>query len=137
MTGLITLPGKLLKHTPLFTCMLTLAAVVHLSAYAINPKVDQRLLIKDRLVLEIGALKTIKEIWPIADSVIQKVKAAAREILSYKAPQAQLTLEAPLDPSLYDLANPDLWTDPLNDTLFSDIANMGTAGHDFSQPLLV
>lgn len=124
ITSLITLPGVLLKHTPLFTCMITLAAVVHLSAYVINRSADQRSLIKERLSLSIGALKGVREIWPVADSVLQRVRGAAREIMSLRQPNAATLLQAQVDPDLYSTGSCDVWLENVQDNVFNEIADI-------------
>jgi len=113
----------------MFTCMVTLAAVVHLSAYVITRNTELRILIKERLTLSIGALKTVREIWQVADSVLQRVRMAAREIMTLRKPEATQMVATTLDPDLYDLANSDLWNDGLQDPLFNEIASIGAPGH--------
>ncbi|MCJ1281608.1 hypothetical protein MMC26_000928 [Xylographa opegraphella] len=128
---MITLPGQLLKHTPLFTCMVTLAGVVHLSAYVINRNADQRSTIKERLSLSIGALKSVRDIWPVADSVLQRVRGAAREILTLRQPNAANLLQQQVDPELYNTGSCDVWLENVQDSIFSEIAD----GHSF-EPLM-
>ncbi|MCJ1317182.1 hypothetical protein MMC15_002505 [Xylographa vitiligo] len=120
---MVTLPGQLLKHTPLFTCMVTLAAVVHLSAYVINRNADQRSIIKERLLLSIGALKSVRDIWPVADSVLQRVRGAAREILTLRQPNAAHLLQQQVDPELYNTGSCDVWLENVQDSIFSEIAD--------------
>lgn len=129
IANLVTLPGQVIKHTPMFTCMVTLAAVVHLSAYVITRNTELRIVIKERLTLSIGALKTVREIWQVADSVLQRVRMAAREIMTLKKPEAAQLVATTLDPDLYDLANSDLWNDGLQDPLFNEIASIDPPGH--------
>jgi hypothetical protein len=80
ISSLITLPGSVVKHTPLFSCIITLGAVVHLSAFVTSQGTGQRAAIKDKLALSIGALKSVCETWAIADSVLKMIKAAAKEV---------------------------------------------------------
>ncbi|MCJ1376929.1 hypothetical protein MMC17_000019 [Xylographa soralifera] len=120
---MVTLPGQLLKHTPLFTCMVTLAAVVHLSAYVINRNADQRSIIKERLSLSIGALKCVRDIWPVADSVLQRVRGAAREILTLRQPNAAHLLQQQVDPELYNTGSCDVWLENVQDSIFGEIAD--------------
>ena len=79
---LITYPGDSLQHTPLFTCMLTLSAIVHLSAYILAHDTSQRIAIRERLALSVGSLKSIKGQWLLAGSVLQSIKGAAREVMA-------------------------------------------------------
>lgn len=71
-----------MQHTPLFTCMLTLSAVVHLSAYVLARDMNARAGIRERLALSVGSLKVIKGQWTLAGSVLQQIKGAAREVMS-------------------------------------------------------
>ena len=79
---LITYPGDSLQHTPLFTCMLTLSAVVHLSAYVLAHDMHARAGIRERLALSVGSLKVIKGQWVLAGSVLQQIKGAARQAMT-------------------------------------------------------
>ena len=106
--------------------MVTLQCVVHLSAYVITSGVEQRGKIKERLTLGIGALKTVRETWPVADSVLQRVKAAAREIMALRKPQDTHMLEnTNINPELFDLAGSQIWLEGVYDPLFNEIAGVG------------
>jgi len=89
ISGLIKLPTLLLKHTPLFTCVITFAAIVHLSAYSLNSSNPEGVLTKGRIELSISALKQMREVWAMAGLVLQQVKEISREIFAW------LKLEAP------------------------------------------
>lgn len=83
---LITLPAPLIKHTPFFTCVITLAAIVHLSACSWLLTGDEGFLAKERIRLGVGALKTLGEVWSVADCVLMQVKGVAREVFSLQIP---------------------------------------------------
>lgn len=83
---LITLPAPLIKHTPFFTCVITLAAIVHLSACSWLLTGDEGYLAKERIRLGVGALKTLGEIWGVADCVLMQVKGAARDVFALQIP---------------------------------------------------
>ena len=114
--------------------MITLGAVVHLSAFVITRGADQRAIIKERLSLGIGALKTMKEVWPVAESVLQRVKGAAREIISLRK-SATSNMPDPHLPDMYTGGSYDVWLEGLQDPLFNEIAEMGPAGQ-VMQPVI-
>lgn len=87
ISKLVTLPTPLIKHTPFFTCVLTLATVVHLSACSWLLSGDEGYLAKERIRLGIGALKTLDEVWGVAGCVLQQVKGAAREVFRFPRPE--------------------------------------------------
>ncbi|KAH0552838.1 hypothetical protein GP486_006962, partial [Trichoglossum hirsutum] len=81
---LITLPTPLIKHTPFFTCAVTVASIVHLSSCSFLLTSDDARLAKERVRLSVGALKTLRDVWPVASTVLHQVKAVAREVYSRK-----------------------------------------------------
>jgi hypothetical protein len=87
---LITLPAPLIKHSPFFTCVITLAAIVHLSACSWLLTGDEGFLAKERIRLGVGALKTLGEVWSVADCVLMQVKGVAREVFSLQIPAGTL-----------------------------------------------
>ncbi|KAI5841976.1 hypothetical protein DFP73DRAFT_528391 [Morchella snyderi] len=84
---LVTLPAPLIKHTPFFTCVITLAAIVHLSACSWLLTGDEGFLAKERIRLGVGALKTLGEVWSVADCVLMQVKGVAREVFAMHIPE--------------------------------------------------
>ena len=126
IAALVTLPCPMIKHTPFFTCMITLGAVVHLSAHVITKSQEQKSIFKDRLALGVGALKAVREVWAVADSVMLRIKGAAREILGGKMPPPQLALEANVIPDAYNIIGCDLWLDGLQDPIFAEMTEMAT-----------
>ncbi|KAI9872172.1 MAG: hypothetical protein M1830_001998 [Pleopsidium flavum] len=87
ISGLIKLPTLLLNHSPLFTCVITFAAIVHLSAYSLNSSNPEGVLTKGRIELSISALKQMREVWAIAGLVLQQVKEISREIFACLKPR--------------------------------------------------
>ncbi|KAI5800163.1 hypothetical protein DFH27DRAFT_623391 [Peziza echinospora] len=84
ISKLVTLPTPLIKHSPFFTCVLTLATIVHLSACSWLLAGDEGFLAKERIRLGIGALKTMEVVWGIAGCVLGQVKGAAREVFRFQ-----------------------------------------------------
>ena len=82
LSNFISLPTSLAKHTPFFTCAITLSAIVHLSAYSLAMYKDTCNSRKERIHLAMGALTSISENWPIAGNTIKQVKEVARHVLT-------------------------------------------------------
>ncbi|KZF19836.1 hypothetical protein L228DRAFT_250263 [Xylona heveae TC161] len=110
ISSMFALPGTILTlHSPFCTCVVALAAVVDLSAYysKVDPaqipapsslaigsgerdsrwlssgsnSLDASSLEKERIQLDIGVLKAVKNVWPIARAVFEPVKAIARDLV--------------------------------------------------------
>ncbi|KAI5787293.1 hypothetical protein EDC01DRAFT_181902 [Geopyxis carbonaria] len=79
ISKLLTLPTPLVKHTPFFTCIITLACIVHLSACSWLLSGDEAFLAKERIRLGVGALKGLDGTWGVAAEVLGQVKWVARE----------------------------------------------------------
>lgn len=82
ISDLITLPTPLLKHTSLISCMVTLGAIVHLSACSFVLSGEEAHTAKERIRLALGALKGLEKVWSFAASVQQQLKRAAREVFN-------------------------------------------------------
>ncbi|KAI5796685.1 hypothetical protein FPQ18DRAFT_255787 [Pyronema domesticum] len=80
ISKLVTLPTPIIKHTPFLTCVITLAAVVHLSACSWLLSGDEGFLAKERIRLGVGALRSLGGVWGVAGSVLKQVKGVAREV---------------------------------------------------------
>jgi hypothetical protein len=68
------------KHTPFFICALVLSSMVQLAAYSVKAgqMPDPR---RDRLALTVGVFKSLGRTWAISHSVMQQIKAVARDVL--------------------------------------------------------
>ncbi|KAI9763695.1 MAG: hypothetical protein M1840_009168 [Geoglossum simile] len=84
LARLITLPTPIIRHTPFFTCAVTVASIVHLSSCSFLMTSDDARVAKERVRLSVGALKTMRDVWPVADTVLHQVKAVAREVYARK-----------------------------------------------------
>lgn len=82
ISKLITLPVPLIRHTHFFTCIVTLASIVHLSYWAalLPLSFDENL--KQQIRLNTGALKSLAEAWPSATRVSKQVKGVAQEVFA-------------------------------------------------------
>ncbi|KAK6340958.1 hypothetical protein TWF696_009271 [Orbilia brochopaga] len=87
ISKLVTLPTPLIKHTPFFTCIITLSAIVHLSACSWLLYGEEGYMAKERIRLSVGALKTLEDIWHIAQCVLMQVKVVSREVFALPRPE--------------------------------------------------
>ena len=96
ISKLIQLPVPLARHSHFFTCVVTLASIVHLSCWSVlTPSIhDQD--IKQQLRLNTGALKTLRQIWPSAGKSFGQVKGVAQEIYAAKKQAAEVGFWASL-----------------------------------------
>ena len=102
ISHLATLQTPLLRHTPFFTCAITLSAIVQLSAYSTKPSKFGKDSIRQRVNLAIGLLKNISEIWDVAAILAQRVKKIAKVLLASKpwSETHSLDVEDPFDLSM-------------------------------------
>lgn len=84
ISKLITLPTPLTKHTVFFTCVVTLASIVHLSCWSVLMPPIHDADLKQQLRLNIGALKGLCQIWPTAGKAFGQVKGVAQEMFAAK-----------------------------------------------------
>ena len=94
----------LAAHSPCFICVISLAAVVHLPAYAMENSGDRASAIKERLQLTVSALNSIGEVWhsaKIAKSQLsqftREVFALAKEFKQVEAQPQQTDIESLMD----------------------------------------
>lgn len=90
ISKLISLPVPLAKHTHFFTCVVTLASIVHLSCWSVLLPLYQDDDLKQQLRLNTGALKTLWQVWPSAGQAFGQVKGVAQEIFMVKKQQAEV-----------------------------------------------
>lgn len=84
ISKLIMVPVPLVKHTHFFTCVVTLASIVHLSCWSVLLPISQDDDLKQQLRLNTGALKTLWQVWPSAGRAFGQVKGVAQEIFQSK-----------------------------------------------------
>jgi hypothetical protein len=80
ISRLIVLPCPMVKHTPFFSCAVTMSSIVYLSYWSFIATEPGDTFIKDNIRLNIGVLKTLGELWPIANTVLGQVKGVAQEL---------------------------------------------------------
>lgn len=77
---LIKMPSPLIRHTPFFTCAITMSAVIYLSYWSFIATREADNTIKEHIKLNIGSLKTYASVMPIAKTVLHQVQGVAREL---------------------------------------------------------
>jgi len=82
ISKLIALPVPLIRHTHFFTCIITLASIVHLSYWAALLPLSYDENLKQHVRLNTGALKSLAETWPSATRVSKQVKGVAQEVFA-------------------------------------------------------
>ena len=90
ISKLITLPVSLAKHTHFFTCVVTLASIVHLSCWSVLLPLTRDDDLKQQLRLNTGALKSLWQVWPSAGQAFGQVKGVAQEIYAAKKQAAEV-----------------------------------------------
>ena len=118
------MPGDAIRHTPLFTCMLTLSAVVHVSSYLLTTSTEQRAIIRERIALSIGALKAIKNTWALADGVLQNIKMATREVMAFTERVEVPLVQSTNDPYQLSLNAHGPWIMSPQDPLFAAVPEL-------------
>ncbi|KAL1795365.1 hypothetical protein ACET3X_007181 [Alternaria dauci] len=84
ISALIRLPGNLIKHTPLFTCVVVMASVVHLSYWSFLVPDGQDDIIKQSIRLDVGTLQSYSSTWPISNVVLGQVRGVAHTLFNSK-----------------------------------------------------
>jgi hypothetical protein len=106
---LIKLPSPLIKHSPFFTCAITMAAVVYLAYWSFIVTEDRDKVIKEHIRLNIGSLKAMAQVMPMAKTVLSQVRGVSQEIFASKrairnAYYSHVTREQILDGMIEDVA---------------------------------
>jgi hypothetical protein len=86
ISKMVTQAVPILSHTHFFTCVVTLSSIVHLSKWAMYMIQDEDDM-RQQIRLNIGALKSLSQVWKAADTACGQVKGVAQEI--YRAKKAQ------------------------------------------------
>lgn len=83
ISKMITYAVPLHQHTHFFTCVITMAAIVHLSKWALYFIQDEEDL-RQQIRLSIGALAKLSAVWKAAANAGGQVKGVAQEIYRAK-----------------------------------------------------
>lgn len=79
---MLTLPGRVILHTPFTICMIATITIAHLSACRHVLTGEALTLARERIRVAMGALEIFAEVWPRGKRVVKEVKIVARELLS-------------------------------------------------------
>jgi hypothetical protein len=82
ISQLVKHPSSLDHHSPFTTCCVVMASVVHLSLWSFLIPDGQDSDIKEILKLDIGVLKCLGELWPVATTALSQVRGVAQEMLT-------------------------------------------------------
>ncbi|KAL8743431.1 MAG: hypothetical protein Q9190_004216 [Brigantiaea leucoxantha] len=90
----LTLSGSLKAHTPFVICMIANTTIAHLSACKHILRDQALKLAREKIRLNMGVLKALGDIWPLAERTYREVGVIAREILCLDV-QQQLSKRRP------------------------------------------
>jgi len=91
--NIFTLPGSLLKHTPMVVCGVVLSILAELSACCYILQGDPNEASRNRIRLGIGTLKEYGKAWPVGHQSLTEVKSIAREVFAMAASRKNLIVE--------------------------------------------
>ena len=80
--GLFTLPGPIIKHTPMVICALTMSILAQLSACRLKLRGAEYTACRNRVRLGLGVIKAFGETWPIGRITVKELQVIARDTLS-------------------------------------------------------
>jgi len=117
LSDLILLPRSLTDHSPFFICTVALSAMVNLLAYSPALNGAQADAMKERIILAVGALSRLSEIWAVAVPILREVQKTAQGVLISKTGNNSLAWNANGD--VQSISSPLLdnisWQDQLGD----------------------
>ncbi|ORY10670.1 hypothetical protein BCR34DRAFT_485278 [Clohesyomyces aquaticus] len=96
LNGLLLLPTRLVTHTPFIICMVANMTIAHLSACRYVFQEPKLFLEREKIRLNMGALKMLGEYWPLGERTYRELGIIAREILSLADEDIQVPEESPL-----------------------------------------
>ncbi|EZF36235.1 hypothetical protein TMEN_8230 [Trichophyton mentagrophytes] len=79
---LLTLPTTIISHTPFVICMIANTTIAHLSACKHLYRDKTLQIERERIRLNMGALKTLSMYWPLGKRTYREMATIARDILS-------------------------------------------------------
>jgi hypothetical protein len=92
MTNLLTLPTKILLHTPFTICIVATITIAHLAACKFILYGNELQIARERIRVAMGVLETYAKVWPRAKKVVTEVKTIARELLLLSPENASTTV---------------------------------------------
>ncbi|PGH02054.1 hypothetical protein GX51_04866 [Blastomyces parvus] len=82
ISSLLALPTTLVKQSQFIICMVALSTIVQLSAYIFDPNVAASRALKERIRVNLGALRAHEKIWPLGRKSLEEVKSIARQVFA-------------------------------------------------------
>jgi hypothetical protein len=82
MADLLTLPTKLLSHTPFTISIIGTITIAHLSIYRFILGGKQLQIAKERIRVAIEALAAFAKVWPRGERVLKEVESTVQDFLS-------------------------------------------------------
>lgn len=89
ISSLLALPTPLVKQSQFIICMVALSAIAQLSACIFDTNIGTSRAIKERIRVNIGALKAHEKIWPLSRKTLYEVKSIAREVFALQKLDSQ------------------------------------------------
>ncbi|KAF2459203.1 hypothetical protein BDY21DRAFT_203329 [Lineolata rhizophorae] len=120
VSRLIRHPCPIKQHTPFFTCVVVLAAVAHLSYWSFVADGNDAA-IKELIRLDVGALKTISDLWPIGKLTLSQVKGVAHEMFVSKRAMSLQYWNSVAAESIFQGMIEEARIDPLDRNSFVDM----------------
>ena len=84
ITQLVRLPSPLQNHASVLSCCVVLASIVHLSFWSFVVPDGEDASVKEVIRFDIGVLKSLGKLWPIAAAALGQVRGVAQEMLTSK-----------------------------------------------------
>lgn len=84
--GLFTIPCPFIKHSPIVICSLTLSILAQIAACRLKPKGVVYNAARGRIRLGLAVIKSLSEVWSVAQRTVTEVQFIAREGLSMSKP---------------------------------------------------
>ncbi|OJD26723.1 hypothetical protein ACJ73_01893 [Blastomyces percursus] len=82
ISSLLALPTPLVKQSQFIICMVTLSAIVQLSAYIFDSNVTASRALRERIRVNLGALRAHEKIWPLGRKSLYEIKSIARQVFA-------------------------------------------------------
>ena len=88
ISSLISLPTDIISHSPIITCIITLAAIVHLSSFSQGVSTPSS---EEQIRLNIGNLGRLGHVWATASAVGQQISGLAQQLFTPGILEGRLT----------------------------------------------
>ncbi|KLJ06932.1 hypothetical protein EMPG_17585 [Blastomyces silverae] len=122
ISSLLTLPTPLVKQSQFIICMVALSAIVQLSAYIFDPNVAASRALKERIRVNLGALRAHEKIWPLGRKSLYEVKLIAHQVFTLQNFNSQAISDLLANPCniLIHAGNAIMLDESLTNSIFGD-----------------